>query len=195
MHKGQILLEAPAVTSAEAQPASKVLSKPAVQIHRLGAKWGPVRIPDLYRVSSCFFPCSHPHVIVCWPGPDYVPCSHRLLQVQALQAAFVHSTAAAVHGARAAHSPRSPLPAPRYPCNTCSTAVPACRALPLCCDTLQIMAHVWREWGAAAETRALCKQLQWGAVQNQLYRYYQGLSIIWSVPAPLYLIKQSWLCY
>lgn len=132
---------------------------------------------------------------VCWLGQTTCLAAIGLLQVQALWAAFVHSTTAALHGARAAHSPCSPLPAPCYSCNTCSTAVPVCRALPLChADTLQLLVHMGHAWGAAAETRALCKQLQWGAVQNRLYRYYQGLSIIWSVPAPLYLIKQSWLC-
>lgn len=92
---------------------------------------------------------------VCWLGQTTCLAAIGLLQVQALWAAFVHSTTAALHGARAAHSPCSPLPAPCYSCNTCGTAVPVCRALPLChADTLQLLVHMGHAWGAAAEPSA-----------------------------------------
>lgn len=150
----------------------------------------------------CFSPYSHRHVIgmlsrAGWPGlqtwaatstgtPGCLPAKSRSGPKQSRGAV---------------QSLRSPLLTPRSPCSTCGAAIPVCKGR-VCTDTALCKhspAPAPSQIGAC--TRCCIRDKSPPAnscsreqCRNQLYRYYQGLSIIWSVPAPLYLIKQSWLC-
>lgn len=106
-----------------ALPVSKTIYQPAAQIHRLGDKRWPVRIPGLCRKSTIllFSPYSHPHVIstFCRAGQ----CGVQAAQVQAPRAAVCKPP-----------GPHSPLPDPGFWCSPWDAPIPTSNGF-LCTDT------------------------------------------------------------
>lgn len=177
-----------------ALPVSKPFTQPAAQIHRLGDKRCPVRIPDLYRKSMIllFSPSSHQRVISTFCRANVVCRQHEYRHPELLCANHPGTEAGAAHGpARLCQihafgaTPGmllSPLPKGFY------------AQTPRCPQALQLQARLGHVQGCAPDKSPTANSCSTETGRNQLYRCYQGLSIICSVPALLYLMKQSWLC-
>lgn len=147
-----------------ALPVSKTIYQPAAQIHRLGDKRWPVRIPGLCRKSTIllFSPYSHPHVIstFCRAGQ----CGVQAAQVQAPRAAVCKPP-----------GPHSPLPDPAF------GAAPGMLPSPLptgfyaqtphCPQALQLQAALGHAPGCGPDKSPSANSCSRETGRNQLYQW------------------------
>lgn len=98
------------------------------------------------RVSSCYFPYSHPHVISVLAGPDYMPCSHR-----AATSTGTVSCLRAQHHSSPAWSQGCP-----QPMLTSASPTLLLQYLRHCCPCLQGTAAVPCRYAAALGTHGAC---------------------------------------
>lgn len=164
------------------------------QMHRLGDKRCPVRIPDLCRKSMIlFFFCTQSSA-----------CDQHILQGQAMWCAGSTSTGTPSCSVQTTWAWRRGLPlaplcqmqAPGATPGMLLSPLPTgfCAQTPHCPQALQLQAGLGHARGCAPDKSPSANSCSRETGRNQLYRCYQGLSIICSVPALLYLMKQSWLC-
>lgn len=165
-------------------------------MHRLGDKRCPVRIPDLCRKSMILF----------FFSTQSSACDQHILQGQAMWCAGSTSTGTlellcANHlgleaGAAPGPTHLCQMQAPGATPGMLLSPLPTgfCAQTPHCPQALQLQAGLGHARGCAPDKSPSANSCSRETGRNQLYRCYQGLSIICSVPALLYLMKQSWLC-
>lgn len=183
-------------TSAEGS-ASKhtIVCQPAAQTHRLEDKQRPVRIPDLCRKSMILFfsPYSHPRVISTFSRAGNVVCrQHKYRHPELLCANHQGLEAGAARGPTRLCQIQASGATPGMLLSPLPTGFYA--QTPHCPQALRLQAGLGHARGCAPDKSPSANSCSRETGRNQLYRCYQGLSIICSVPALLYLMKQSWLC-